>query len=98
MTHRVLVGCSPDERGDDALVLAALVARATGAAVTAANVHPPPWPARGPGSVDAEWLAPTCADARTRSPPRPSGGSPDSASRRGRPSRACTRTGGAAGG
>ncbi|MEV5829868.1 universal stress protein [Spirillospora sp. NPDC052242] len=57
MTARVLVGCSPDERGDDALVLAALVARATGAGVTAANVHPPPWPARGPGSVDAEWLA-----------------------------------------
>ncbi|MFD0900511.1 universal stress protein [Actinomadura sediminis] len=57
MTSQVLVGCSPDDRGDDALVLAALVARATGAAVTAANVHPPPWPARGPGSVDAEWLA-----------------------------------------
>ncbi|MFV2175054.1 universal stress protein [Actinomadura sp. LOL_016] len=54
---RVLVGCSPDQRGDDALVLAALVVRATGAAVTAANVHPPPWPSRGPGSVDAEWLA-----------------------------------------
>ncbi|QFG19974.1 universal stress protein [Actinomadura sp. WMMB 499] len=55
--RRILAGCSPDERGDDALVLAALVARGTGAAVTAANVHPPPWPARGPGAVDAEWLA-----------------------------------------
>ncbi|TDD84929.1 universal stress protein [Actinomadura rubrisoli] len=54
---RVLAGYSPDERGDDALALAALVARTAGAALTVANVHPPAWPARGPGSVDAEWVA-----------------------------------------
>ncbi|TDD40415.1 universal stress protein [Actinomadura sp. KC06] len=54
---RVLVGYSPDDRGADALALAALVVRAAGASLAVANVHPPPWPARGPGSVDAEWVA-----------------------------------------
>ncbi|TDB82220.1 universal stress protein [Actinomadura sp. KC216] len=54
---RVLVGYSSDDRGADALALAALVVRAAGASLVAANVHPPPWPARGPGSVDAEWVA-----------------------------------------
>jgi len=54
---RVLVGYSPDERGDDALALACLVARTAKAKLTVANVHPPAWPARGPGSVDAEWVA-----------------------------------------
>ncbi|MQY08558.1 universal stress protein [Actinomadura macrotermitis] len=53
---RVLAGYSPDDRGEDALALAALLARGTGAALTVANVHPPAWPARGPGSVDAEWV------------------------------------------
>ncbi|MFB4302877.1 universal stress protein [Actinomadura sp. NTSP31] len=60
---RVLAGYSPDERGDDALALAALVLRAVKAPrtvadvrLTVANVHPPAWPARGPGSVDAEWV------------------------------------------
>ncbi|WP_433338275.1 universal stress protein [Spirillospora sp. CA-294931] len=53
----VLAGYSPDERGDDALALAALVARAAGAPLAVANVHPPAWPARGPGAVDAEWVA-----------------------------------------
>jgi nucleotide-binding universal stress UspA family protein len=54
---RVLVGYSPDERGDDALALACLVARTAKAKLTVANIHPPAWPARGPGSVDAEWVA-----------------------------------------
>ena len=54
---RVLVGYAPDERGEDALALAALVARTAGAPVTAAHVHPSPWPVRGPGKVDAEWVA-----------------------------------------
>ncbi|MDL4777135.1 universal stress protein [Actinomadura xylanilytica] len=54
---RLLVGYSPDDRGEDALALAALVARTAKAAVTVANVHPPAWPARGPASVDAEWVA-----------------------------------------
>ncbi|MEV3925559.1 universal stress protein [Actinomadura coerulea] len=58
---RVLVGYSPDERGDDALVLAALVRSADRsrrlAPLTVVNVHPPAWPAHGPASVDAEWVA-----------------------------------------
>ncbi|GAA1815352.1 universal stress protein [Actinomadura chokoriensis] len=54
---RVLVGYSPDERGDDALALAALLARTTRAPLTAVHVHPPPWPTPGPGAVDAEWVA-----------------------------------------
>ncbi|WUI03067.1 universal stress protein [Spirillospora sp. NBC_00431] len=54
---RVLAGYSPDDRGADALALAALVVRALRAPLIVANVHPPPWPARGPGSVDAEWVA-----------------------------------------
>lgn len=54
---RTLVGYSPDDRGEDALALAALVAAGTGGPVTAAHVYPPPWPAHGPGRVDAEWVA-----------------------------------------
>ncbi|MFA1547276.1 universal stress protein [Actinomadura chokoriensis] len=54
---RVLVGYAPDERGDDALALAALLARTMGAPLTAVHVHPPPWPTPGPGAVDAEWVA-----------------------------------------
>lgn len=54
---RVVVGYSPDERGEDALALAALVCRVARSPLTVANVHPPAWPARGPGSVDAEWVA-----------------------------------------
>lgn len=54
---RVLLGYSPDERGEDALALAALVAATAKAPLIVANVHPPAWPARGPGSVDAEWIA-----------------------------------------
>ncbi|QXJ19982.1 universal stress protein [Actinomadura graeca] len=53
----VLVGYSPDERGGDALALGALVVRAAGGRLTVANVHPPGWRTRGPGSVDAEWVA-----------------------------------------
>ncbi|MGP4028543.1 universal stress protein [Actinomadura sp. 3N407] len=54
---RVLVGYSPDERGEDALALAAMVAKTANAPVTVVHVHPPAWPARGPGNVDAEWVA-----------------------------------------
>lgn len=53
----VLAGYAPDERGDDALALAALVVRIARARLTVANIHAPAWPARGPGSVDAEWVA-----------------------------------------
>lgn len=56
-TMRVLAGYSPDERGDDALALAALVARAADAELTVAHVYPAAWPAHGPGRVDAEWVA-----------------------------------------
>lgn len=55
--RRVLVGYSPDDRGDDALVLGALAARTASAPLVVANVHPPAWPTRGPGSVDVEWLS-----------------------------------------
>ncbi|WP_018656547.1 universal stress protein [Actinomadura flavalba] len=55
-TGRVLVGYSPDDRGEDALTLAAMAARSLGTGLTVAHVHPPGWPARGPGSVDAEWM------------------------------------------
>ncbi|MGI5200965.1 universal stress protein [Spirillospora sp. CA-108201] len=58
---RVVVGYSPDERGDDALALAALIRSADRsrrlAPLTVVNVHPPAWPARGAASVDAEWVA-----------------------------------------
>ncbi|MFG1853051.1 universal stress protein [Actinomadura geliboluensis] len=54
---RVLVGYAPDERGDDALALAALLVRTMRAPLTAVHVHPPPWPTPGPGAVDAEWVA-----------------------------------------
>ncbi|MEU8799907.1 universal stress protein [Spirillospora sp. NPDC048819] len=54
---RVLVGYAPDDRGEDALALAALVARTADAHLTAVHVHPPAWPAYGPGKVDAEWIA-----------------------------------------
>ncbi|MBA9006153.1 universal stress protein [Thermomonospora cellulosilytica] len=53
---RVLVGYLPDERGDDALALAALVARQGRTPLTVANIYPPGWPTPGPGRVDAEWL------------------------------------------
>lgn len=60
---RILAGYSPDERGGDALALAALVLRGAAAPrrvadvrLTVANVHPPAWPARGPASVDVEWV------------------------------------------
>lgn len=56
-TMRVLAGYSPDERGDDALAPAALVARAADAELTVAHVYPAAWPAHGPGRVDAEWVA-----------------------------------------
>ncbi|TDC57705.1 universal stress protein [Actinomadura sp. KC345] len=54
---RVLVGYAPDDRGEDALALASLVARTANAPLTVAHVHPSPWPVRGPGKVDAEWVA-----------------------------------------
>jgi nucleotide-binding universal stress UspA family protein len=51
----ILVGYQPDERGHDALCLAALVARLAKRPLTAAIVHAPAWPVPGPGAVDAEW-------------------------------------------
>ncbi|GAA4227181.1 universal stress protein [Actinomadura meridiana] len=61
---RVLVGYCPDDRGADALALAALLVRVLDARLVVTNVHPPPWPARGPGSVDAEWVAYLRAESR----------------------------------
>ena len=54
---KILVGYSPDSRGDDALALAAQVARAAKASLVVVNVRAAAWPARGSGSVDAEWVA-----------------------------------------
>ncbi|WP_106402716.1 universal stress protein [Actinocorallia populi] len=52
--EKVLVGYVPDRRGADALALGASAA-AGGGRLLLGHVRPPAWPARGPGSVDAEW-------------------------------------------
>jgi nucleotide-binding universal stress UspA family protein len=61
---KILVGYSPDSRGDDALALAAQVARAAKASLVVVNVRAAAWPARGSGSVDAEWVAYLTEQAR----------------------------------
>lgn len=59
----VLVGCSPDERGDDAVALGGLLARQLGWRVTLAYIQPDNWPGTAVGAVDAEWVAYLKADA-----------------------------------
>ncbi|MFD0533919.1 universal stress protein [Actinomadura luteofluorescens] len=56
----MVVGYSPDDRGDDALALAALIRSADRSSARAADGRQrpsAPWPARSPASVDAEWVA-----------------------------------------
>jgi nucleotide-binding universal stress UspA family protein len=53
----ILVGCMPDDRGDDAVALAGALARQLGWGVTLAYVRPESWPGTPVGAVDAEWAA-----------------------------------------
>ncbi|MDI2131976.1 universal stress protein [Yinghuangia seranimata] len=52
---RIVVGCMPDERGDDAVALAGVLARQMGAGLTLTYVQPESLPGTGVGAVDAEW-------------------------------------------
>ncbi|MFE5328055.1 universal stress protein [Embleya sp. NPDC056575] len=54
---RIVVGCRPEPRGQDALALGALLARQAGARVVLAHIRPPAQPGAGVGAVDAEWRA-----------------------------------------
>ncbi|MEU0934791.1 universal stress protein [Embleya sp. NPDC005971] len=54
---RIVVGCQPEPRARDALVLGMLLARQLGAKVVLAHVRPPASPGAGVGAVDAEWRA-----------------------------------------
>ncbi|MBO3745520.1 universal stress protein [Streptosporangiaceae bacterium NEAU-GS5] len=56
ITH-ILVGYQADQRGDDALVLAGLLARTGDIRVTIAHVIPSPPQPPGPTKVDPEWRA-----------------------------------------
>jgi len=51
----ILVGVNPDEAGDDALALAAILARLTGARLVLTHIHPPPFEYPSLGPIDAEW-------------------------------------------
>ncbi|MGW0662593.1 universal stress protein [Streptodolium elevatio] len=53
----IVVGCMPDDRGDDAVALAGVLARQLGWGVTLAYVQPESWPGTPVGAVDAEWAA-----------------------------------------
>ena len=53
----ILVGVAPDDAGDDALALAAVLARLTGARVILGHVYPPPYEFPSLTAVDAEWRA-----------------------------------------
>ncbi|HYN74645.1 MAG TPA: universal stress protein [Candidatus Limnocylindria bacterium] len=54
---QIVVGVSSDPRSADALAFAVLWARAARSTLVVTHVMPEPWPAHGPGSVDAEWVA-----------------------------------------
>ncbi|WP_406297516.1 universal stress protein [Embleya sp. NBC_00888] len=54
---RIVVGCRPEPRGQDALALGTLLARQLGAGVVLAHIQPPALPGAGVGAVDAEWRA-----------------------------------------
>jgi nucleotide-binding universal stress UspA family protein len=61
---RIVVGCAPGARCEEALAFTAALARgASGSSVVAAAVHPAPWPAGTSGAVDAEWRAYLAAEA-----------------------------------
>jgi len=52
---RILVGVSPDESGEDAVALGAVLARLLDARLTLAYIHPPTINYPSIGHVDAEW-------------------------------------------
>lgn len=54
---KILVGVAPDDAGDDALALAAVLARVSGARLVLGHIHPPPYDFPSLTSVDAEWRA-----------------------------------------
>ncbi len=54
---RIVVGVAPDESGEDALALGAVMARLLDARITLAYVHPPTIDYPSMGHVDAEWAA-----------------------------------------
>src|SRR4051794_37885685 len=54
---KIVVGCTNDSRGDDALAFAVLWARAARSSLVVAHVLPRPWPANDGTAVDAEWMA-----------------------------------------
>jgi len=54
---RIVVGVAPDESGEDAVALAAVMARLLEAQITLAFVHPPTIDFPSMGHVDAEWAA-----------------------------------------
>lgn len=53
----IIVGVSPDESGDDAVALGAVLARLLDASIVLAFVHPPTIEYPSMGNVDAEWTA-----------------------------------------
>lgn len=54
---RIVVGVAPDETGEDAVALGAVLARLTDARLVLAYVHPPTIDFPSMGHVDAEWAA-----------------------------------------
>jgi nucleotide-binding universal stress UspA family protein len=54
---RIVVGVSPDESGEDAVALGAVLSRLLDAQITLAYVHPPTIDYPSIGHVDAEWRA-----------------------------------------
>lgn len=54
---KIVVGVMADDRGDDALAFAEVLARSAHAELLLAHIHPPAWRAYNQGKVDAEWAA-----------------------------------------
>jgi nucleotide-binding universal stress UspA family protein len=57
MAMNILIGVNPDDAGDDALALGAVLARLTSARIVLTHIHPPPFEFPSLSSVDAEWMA-----------------------------------------
>ncbi len=53
----IIVGVAPDESGDDAVALGAVLSRLLDASIVLAFVHPPTMEYPSMGNVDAEWTA-----------------------------------------
>ena len=53
----ILVGVTPDDAGEDALALAAVLTRLTDARIELTHIFPPPFEFPSLTSVDAEWRA-----------------------------------------